>query len=66
MKSNFEREINDELKCINVLGDGNCFYRALSVCLTGDENNHLNIRKLMAEFYFRNYDFFKGIIGEEN
>ena len=29
----------------NVLGDGNCYLRVLSVCLRGYENNHSALRQ---------------------
>jgi hypothetical protein len=30
---------------IDVCGDGNCFFRALSMCLIGSENDHQKLRK---------------------
>ncbi len=31
-----------------VLGDGNCLFRALSLQLTGDQEHHLMLRKIIA------------------
>ena len=30
--------------CIPVSGDGNCLFRAISMCAFGNENNHISIR----------------------
>ncbi|CAI6350473.1 unnamed protein product [Macrosiphum euphorbiae] len=32
-----------------IIGDGNCLYRALSYWITGTEDNHMEIRKRIAE-----------------
>ena len=34
----------------HVLGDGNCLFRSLSVQLTGTQDHHLQLRKLIATF----------------
>lgn len=40
-------------KILDVSGDGNCFYRAISVSLTFDENNYKELKKLLLLFgYF--------------
>jgi hypothetical protein len=47
-KRNAELEVRLKaagLHPIDVCGDGNCFFRALSVCLTGSENGHQKLRK---------------------
>ena len=55
------------LRKINVVADGNCFFRALSYQLTGDENNHMDLRNAAighltenstqyAPFVAENYD----------
>lgn len=33
----------------NIVGDGNCLFRALCYCLTGNEDDHLILRKLISE-----------------
>ena len=33
-----------------VLGDENCLFRALSVQLTGSEENHIAVRKVLFDF----------------
>ena len=33
-----------------MVGDGNCFYRAVSVSLYGDQNNYSTLRKSIANF----------------
>ena len=37
-----------------VLGDGNCLFRALSAQLTGTEENHIALRKIIVEFEAKN------------
>ena len=37
------------LKSINVCGDGNCFFRALSMSLYGDESAHAQLRTSIAQ-----------------
>ena len=34
----------------HVLGDGNCLFRALSAQVTGTEENHIALRKIIVEF----------------
>ena len=33
-----------------VLGDGNCLFRSLSLQLTGTQDHHLELRRVIAEF----------------
>ena len=42
------------LRKIDVIGDGNCFFRALSYQLTGHENDHTNIRRASIEQLLEN------------
>ncbi|XP_052126038.1 uncharacterized protein LOC127749946 [Frankliniella occidentalis] len=37
-------------KTESIRGDGNCFYRALSYVLTGEETSHSSVRKKLAAF----------------
>jgi OTU-like cysteine protease len=39
------------LTSINVLGDGNCFFRAISVCLYGHEHEHAALRADIAKHF---------------
>lgn len=41
-----------------VLGDGNCLFRALSVQLTGSEENHIAVRKVLVDFEAKNPNIF--------
>lgn len=36
------------MHAIDVLGDGNCFFRSLSVCMYGHQNSHDNIRQSVS------------------
>lgn len=42
-----------------VLGDGNCLFRSLSLQLTGTQDHHLQLRRLIAEFEKNNPIFEK-------
>ena len=44
------------LMSVNVAGDGNCFYRALSLSLHGHEDEHTELRRLIADHLTRNYN----------
>jgi len=37
-------------KVVNALGDGNCFYRAISHAITGSEDSHMKLRKNLAKY----------------
>ena len=37
-------------KVVGVLGDGNCFYRAISYAITGAEDSHMKLRKKLATY----------------
>ena len=38
-----ERLAVDGLQSVDVIGDGNCAFRSIAVCLTGTENGHLQL-----------------------
>lgn len=44
-----------------VLGDGNCFFRALSKAITGVEDYHISLRKAIADLESDNHPLFKPI-----
>ncbi|CAL2029251.1 unnamed protein product [Caenorhabditis brenneri] len=46
-------------KRIKILADGNCFYRAISWCLTGTEDNHASLRRATAKYLENNEVTFK-------
>lgn len=39
------KPLNHPIKIKNIVGDGNCLYRALSYSLTGSESSHYEIRQ---------------------
>lgn len=47
---------NKGLHATEVIGDGNCFYRAISVSLYGSQLRHAELRKSVAEHVLRNYE----------
>jgi len=36
--------------CASTIPDDNCFFRAISLCITGTEVQHSEIRKLIIQF----------------
>ncbi|XP_030853795.1 OTU domain-containing protein 3-like [Strongylocentrotus purpuratus] len=42
----------------HVTGDGNCFFRAISFCVSGNENNHLLVRKAIVVHLLKNKNRF--------
>ena len=45
-----KRLLADGLQAINVSGDGNCFFRSISMSLIGSENDHAILRKNIVQF----------------
>ena len=43
----------------HVTGDGNCFFRAISFCVSGNENNHLLVRKAIVVHLLKNKNRFE-------
>ena len=39
---------NDYLRAVDVAGDGNCYFRALSFCIHGNQRSHASLRALIA------------------
>jgi hypothetical protein len=45
------KQLSDRhLTYVDVTGDGNCFYRALSCTLHGNESQHAELRRLVADY----------------
>ena len=42
-----------------IVGDGNCFFRAISFSLFGHEDNHLQLRNMAVETLRGNIDIFR-------
>lgn len=57
---------NDPPKTIKegINGDGNCFYRAVSWCLTGSQSHHAAIRESVYEFVRDNKDLLSSYCAE--
>ncbi|KAJ9545424.1 hypothetical protein OSB04_025131 [Centaurea solstitialis] len=49
----------------DVLGDGNCGFRAISTCLGGDENAWDNIRKELMDELSEHYYYYNNVITNE-
>lgn len=46
------------------IGDGNCLYRALSICLIGDDRLHVILRLMLVYCFKLNYRFLNDVITE--
>ena len=46
-----------------IVGDGNCFYRALSLELCGTQRHHGHLKELLVDFMLDNKDSFVGYVG---
>lgn len=44
---------------IRVEGDGNCFFRAISTCIIGSENEHMRIRELITKHVEDNPEMYR-------
>ena len=58
----FEAEFfltNFSLRYLQVIGDGNCFFRAVSLFLFGTQNFHQKIRTFLRNYKKECFDFFK-------
>ena len=51
------------LLLFNVEGDGNCFFRAFSMCLTGTEGKHKNYRANVVKRMRKFPDVVMGVMG---
>ena len=49
------------LRAIDVIGDGNCYFRALSFCLFGHEQGHMMLRKTIVDQLFRAGNMLGGV-----
>ncbi len=49
---------HEEEKChvVNVVGDGNCFYRAVQVLLGFDEDDYMPLKEMVYEFAHENIE----------
>ena len=63
----YDGNINQSPSKIHVLkGDGNCFFRSISFLLTGSENQHLSIRKMVVEHMNNSSQFSERLNGYLN
>lgn len=49
-KATDKTSLTNPLQVIDTVGDGNCFFRAISIVLTGTEENHMLVRKQLINF----------------
>ena len=60
--------LNKPTKMFNIIGDVNCFYRAIAYCITASEDKHAKIRDKMtcfmkeksvpfSQYFGENYNF---------
>ncbi|XP_061180157.1 uncharacterized protein LOC133188671 [Saccostrea echinata] len=55
----FTQEAEAPDDCVRIQGDGNCFFRAISFCLTGVEDHHYDLRSAICEHLLNNSSLFK-------
>lgn len=54
------------LQCHTIIGDGNCFFRAIYFSLTGSEDAHEILRSKMCKHINENPTLFKGLLRSSN
>lgn len=57
MKNFYDRTAPKET--ISVEGDGNCFFRAISMCIIGSEHEHLRVRELITKHVGENPELYR-------
>ncbi|KAL5240046.1 hypothetical protein ACI65C_007456, partial [Semiaphis heraclei] len=60
-----EQFLSEPAETKNILGDGNCLYRALSYRITGTEENHREIRKRISEVVKTNINIKQYVGGDD-
>ena len=58
-KEHIGKQILTPADTISIVGDGNCFLRALSVALTNDQGLHSELRKMMVEELNKNFSSYE-------
>ncbi|XP_076098963.1 uncharacterized protein LOC143068633 [Mytilus galloprovincialis] len=57
MKNFYDRTAPKET--ISVQGDGNCFFRAISMCIIGSEHEHIRVRELITKHVGENPELYR-------
>jgi hypothetical protein len=63
VNTEFSEDELQRIKRFNVLGDGNCFPRAILVALGYDDRDHLMVRQLIVEELNTNYQYYHTEVG---
>lgn len=53
------------LECVEMDGDGNCLFRAISLQVYGDATMHLEVRRQCLDFMEREEDHFRSFVADE-
>lgn len=53
-KTNKNSVLHPPVECFNIVGDGNCFFRCISLCVTGTQVQHQEIRKIITDYMHNN------------
>jgi hypothetical protein len=48
--------VANDMRAVNVAGDGNCYFRALSVCLYNNEEEHLKLRQSIIKYILQSVE----------
>ncbi|XP_062581675.1 uncharacterized protein LOC134243443 [Saccostrea cucullata] len=58
----FVQEAGAPTECVEIEGDGNCFFRAISLCLVGVEDHHYAIRSAVCKHLLQNRILFEAFV----
>lgn len=59
-----DSKINNDIAIVEITGDGNCLFRALSHQLTASQSSHSEIRKKVVEQMLKNPDIYQPFLEE--
>lgn len=48
--------LHPPVECYDIVGDGNCFFRCIALCVTGSQVNHQYMRQLIVDYMQINSD----------
>ena len=57
--------IGHPVRIKHVIGDGNCFFRAVSYIISGTESNHIHLRKATVKHLLETNDLFSNTLSHE-
>ena len=64
--SQHELIMNQKFERIDILGDGNCLFRAILCCLIGDDSGHMDLRNDICDHILENRNQYANFIYDQN